>query len=139
MIPRYAPSELGCGSESPSKSFVWAKIRKLAKMAETKSTIKAAEGSDKLHGDRELSKSCTDKDRIRPFDLKKLPIPRRRERYNDDVIIEHFPSSAKNYDGHQRKGVIDEHLECLSLVEHVDQALNIPFVLALSVPPIFDS
>ena len=58
----------------------------------------------------------------------------RRESYNDDVAIEHFQSSTRRYAGKRRRGVIDEHLERLSMSHRIDQALDSPFFLSLSTP-----
>ena len=67
-------------------------------------------------------------------DASKLPAVSKKLSYNDDIKLEHFQSSARHYAGHQRRGVIDEHMECLSMLEHVDAALFSPFFLSLSVP-----
>ena len=71
---------------------------------------------------------------IRPFDASRLPKVSKQTSYNDDVKLEHFQSSSRLYAGKQRKGVIDEHLECLSMQEHIDKALSSPFFLSLEVP-----
>ena len=68
----------------------------------------------------------TNKANIRKFDAKKLPVVGKRSGYNDDLNIEHFQSSSRHYAGEQRMGVVYEHLECLSLLDHVGQALHIP-------------
>ena len=71
---------------------------------------------------------------ILEFGQSQLPLPRRRDCYNDDIHLEHFQISARHYVGKQRRVVTDEHLECLSLEEHLDKALHSPFFLPLSVP-----
>ena len=74
------------------------------------------------------------KARISSFDPSLLPNVGRKLSYNDDITIEHFQSSARHYAGKQRKGVVDEHMECLSMMKHIDKALSSPFFLSLSVP-----
>ena len=81
-----------------------------------------------------LTDSFTLKAEILKFDLKKIPIPRKREAYNDDVKIQHFRRSDRHHAGKQRRGVIDEHLECLSLADRVEADLLSPFFLSLSTP-----
>ena len=83
---------------------------------------------------REVFKSFTDTAYIWPFGLKKLPISQERKPYNDDIKIEHFQSSSRHYADKQRRGVADEHIQCLSMTAHIDLALNIPCFLSLSVP-----
>ena len=72
--------------------------------------------------------------RIRDFDATILPSVSKKESYNDDIKLEHFQSSARHHAGKQRKGVVDEHMECLPMLEHVDASLSIPFFLSLSAP-----
>ena len=62
------------------------------------------------------------------------PPPTKLINYNDDLLIEHFQSSSKHFAGKQRRGVIDDHLDFLSLLEHVDSALSAPFFLSLETP-----
>ena len=78
--------------------------------------------------------ASTRKAGIMEFDASKLPAVSKKPSYNDDIKLEHFQSSARHYAGHQRRGVIDDHMECLSMLKHVDAALFSPFFLSLSVP-----
>ena len=71
---------------------------------------------------------------IRNFDASILPSVSKKESYNDDIKLEHFQSSARHHAGKQRKGVADEHMECLSMLDHVDAAPFSPFFLSLSAP-----
>ena len=76
----------------------------------------------------------TKKASIKKFEAGKLPQVYKKASYNDDVKLEHFQSSTRHFAGKQRRGVIDEHMECLSMAEHLDTALKSPFFLSLSVP-----
>lgn len=58
----------------------------------------------------------------------------KRTYYNDDLFAKHFQSSSMHFAGKQRRGVVDEHLECMPLSEHVDTALSAPFFLSLETP-----
>ena len=70
---------------------------------------------------------------IKRFGDTKLPLIKKQPHYNDDIKIEAFQSSAHHHAGKQRNGVVDEHMECLSLHDHVKAALNSPFFLSLSI------
>ena len=85
-------------------------------------------------GDARLFEAFSSKALIRSFDEGLLPVVGKYESYNDDISIEHFQSAARHYAGKQRRGVVDEHMECLSMMEHIDKALSSPFFLSLSVP-----
>ena len=87
-----------------------------------------------LTGNPHTFESFSSKASIQAFDATKLPKIRKKRSYNDDISIEHFQSAARHYAGKQRRGVVDEHLECLSMMEHIDKALSSPFFLSLSVP-----
>ena len=63
-----------------------------------------------------------------------MPKSFQRNTYNDDISIESFISFATHYAGKQRRGVTDEHLECLTPQEHTEQALRAPFFLSLRTP-----
>ena len=85
-------------------------------------------------GNEDAFKAFEWKARIQDFDAALLPKVSKKESYNDDIKLEHFQSSARHHAGKQRKGVVDEHMECLSMLDHVDTALFSPFFLSLSVP-----
>ena len=85
-------------------------------------------------GNSSLFKAFTKTAEIQKLDPSKLPHPFRKASYNDDVILEHFQSSARHYAGKQRRGVTDEHLACLSRDDHIEQAIKSPFFLSLSTP-----
>ena len=79
-------------------------------------------------------KSFTAKATIPDLNGTELPRPTPKSSYNDDVYIEHYQSSAQSFAGKQRRGVQDEHTECLSITDHVKSALNSPFFLSLHTP-----
>ena len=81
----------------------------------------------------EMHKFIT-KAQIPTFNAATLPQPEDNAPCDDDVTIPHFQSSAKHYASKQRKGVIDEHWERLSLTEHTDADLASPFFLSLRTP-----
>ena len=94
------------------------------------------------HTTSDFSKASIRASHIEKFDASQLPNIRRRAHYNDDVVIEHFQSSARHHAGKQRKGVVDEPTERLTLQEPVEAALRRPFFLPLSAPlprPISDA
>ena len=63
-----------------------------------------------------------------------LPFPSQHQCYNDDLKLPFYSSSARTFAGKQRKGVIDEHLDCDTITEHVYEALDSPFFLSLKTP-----
>ena len=65
---------------------------------------------------------------------KKLPIPRQQADYSNDVYIEPSRSSDKHFADKNRKGIIEEHTECLTLYGHTDQVLSSPFFLSQKKP-----
>ena len=71
---------------------------------------------------------------IAPFVSSHMPTPRERSSYNNDVSLSFFSSSARTYAGKQRKGIQEEHMESLSIEEHVEEALSAPFFLSLQTP-----
>ena len=71
---------------------------------------------------------------IAPFKPAHLPNPHPRDNYNDDIALPFYTSSARTYAGNQRKGIQEEHLESLSIEEHVGGALSSPFFLSLETP-----
>ena len=71
---------------------------------------------------------------ILPFNEGVLPFPSKQESYNGDLNLPAYASSARTYAGKQRRGVVDEHLACVTIHEHVSEALNSPFFLSLQTP-----
>ena len=63
---------------------------------------------------------------IRHWNKANMPTPNIHSDANKDIQIEHFRSSPIHFAGKQRRGLVGEHLECLSLLEHVDTALASP-------------
>ena len=63
-----------------------------------------------------------------------MPKPTPKSSYNDDVYIEHYQSSTKSFATKQRRGVHDEHVERLSIIDHVEAALSSPCFLSLRTP-----
>ena len=71
---------------------------------------------------------------ILAFSAKHLVKPEQKSCYNDDVNIPHYVSAARLYASQQRKGLQEEHLDSLSMVEHLEAALISPFFLSLPTP-----
>ena len=71
---------------------------------------------------------------IRRFQRSHVPTPPHKDSYNDDVNIDHFTSAARTYAGKQRKVLQEEHLQSSSFSEHVEEAAQTPFFLALETP-----
>ena len=61
-----------------------------------------------------------DKARIPAFRADHLPKPSPQGNYNDDVNIPHFISAARSYADKQRKGLQEEHLDSLTMEDHLD-------------------
>ena len=122
QLPRYGPSEAPpCVRESSTTELVG--------RHRYGPTVELSH-----QGTADTFKAFTGKARILNFDAALLPIVSKKDSYNDDLKLEHFQSSARHHAGKQRKGVVDEHMECLSMLEHVNTALSSPFFLSLSVP-----
>ena len=79
-------------------------------------------------------RSFTEKATIPSYTGLQLPKPTPQSSYNDDVYIEHYQRSIKRFAGAQRRGARDEHVECLSIEDHVEAATNSPFFLSIRTP-----
>ena len=76
-------------------------------------------------------RDSTKKGTIRDFDDPKLPGFSEKDSHNNDIKAGRFQRPPRLYAANQRKGVIAEHVESLSLRGHIDKALPIPPFLSL--------
>ena len=135
FVPHYGPAEVDSGNIGHIDKLRTGEDSQTGeKQGEIKPRAKHTDIPGETPEDWAVFNSSTDTACIRPFGLKKLPGPRKRDPYNDDINTEHFQGSSERYAGKQRRGVIDEHLEFLSKTDHIDQALSSPFFLSVSVP-----
>ena len=69
------------------------------------------------------------------FAFTALPDPHQDyDRFNNDLVIEHYRPSARSYSGAQRKGIFEPFPLAQSYIEHINEALQAPFPLAELTP-----
>ena len=71
---------------------------------------------------------------IGPFGPALFHAPKRKESYNDDVVLPLYGRYLRSYDGAQRKGIRDERPTATNAPDHVMGAPKPPFFLAQSTP-----
>ena len=64
-----------------------------------------------------------------------LPDPHQfYNRFNDDLVIDHYKPSARSYSGAQRKGIVEPFPDSASYTEHISESLQATFPLEEQTP-----
>ena len=98
-----------------------------------KVTINTSKNTSAINRSFMLSGANTfdERDKIADFHPPDAPKPSPKTCYNGDVNTPYYSSAVRTHADKQRRGLQEEHIESLSMEEHVSGALSVPVLLAV--------